>query len=112
MRRKLTAENTYDTASDTNEEMGDFVEEKPTPNGDTPHVSAAARFALAAMCCGVFVITVVVLAGITRNAPLQLLREVSFTFWAVVANFALCLGTVAYVSRRLHKARAARVNAR
>ena len=84
--------------------------EKLTPNGDMNHVSATARFVLAALCCGLFIITVVVFARMTAGTPRMLLQDVSFTFWGVIANFALCLGTVVYVSRRLHKARMARTN--
>jgi hypothetical protein len=84
------------------------VTEKLTPNGDINHVSAPARFVLAALCCGVFVLTVIVFIRMTAGTPRTLLQDVSFTFWGVIANFALCLGVVAYVSRRLHKARVAR----
>jgi hypothetical protein len=63
------------------------------------------------MCCGFFVVTVIVFAHTTAAAPRTLLENVSFTFWCVIANFAVCLGLVAYVSRRLHKARVARTNA-
>jgi hypothetical protein len=76
------------------------------------HVSAGTRFALAAVCCGIFLITVILFARMTGQAPLSALRNVSFTFWSVFINFAVCLGTVAYVSRRLHKARTAQANAR
>ena len=85
--------------------------EKVTPIGDN-HVSATARFVLAAICSGVFVVTVIVFVRMTAGAPRTLLQDVSFTFWGVIANFALCLGVVAYVSRRLHKARVARANSR
>lgn len=74
-----------------------------TPNVDAPRVSAATRFALAAVCCGIFVVTVVVFARLTSSAPLTVLRNVSFTFWGIFVNFAVCLGIVAYVSRRLQK---------
>jgi len=67
---------------------------------------------LAAICCGVFVITIVLLARITARAPLDGLRDVSSTFWGVCINFAVCLGVVAYVSRRLHKARSMKANGR
>ena len=86
--------------------------DKVTPIGDANHLCAGARFALAALCCGIFLITVVLFARMTGNAPLSALRNVSFTFWGVFINFAVCLGTVAYVSRRLHKARAIQANAR
>jgi uncharacterized membrane protein YoaT (DUF817 family) len=98
------------------------VTDKVTPVGDVNpvsantvsahHLSAGARFALAAVCCGIFLITVILFARMTAQAPLSALRNVSFTFWGVFINFALCLGTVAYVSRRLHKARMAQANAR
>jgi hypothetical protein len=88
------------------------VNEKLTPNGDMNHVSAKTRFMLAAICCGIFIITVVVFARMTLDAPLVLLRNVTSTFWGVIVNFAICLGTVAYVSRRLHKARTTRANDR
>ena len=84
--------------------------EKVTPNGDMNNVSATARFVLAAACCGIFVVTVIIFVQATAGAPRTLLQDVSFTFWGVIANFALCLGVVAYVSRRLHKARTARAN--
>ena len=87
------------------------MKENLTPNGDNQTVSASARFVLAAVCCGVFVVTVVMFAHLTSTAPRAALRDVSLTFWGIVVNFALCLGTVAYVSRRLHKARIARANA-
>jgi hypothetical protein len=74
-----------------------------TPNAVSRRVSAAARFALAAVCCGIFVVTVVIFARMTGVAPLAVLRNVSFTFWGVFVNFAVCLGVVAYVSRRLKK---------
>ena len=83
-----------------------------TPNGDMNHVSATARFVLAAVCCGIFVVTVIVFVRMTAVAPRTLLQDVSFTFWGVIANFILCLGVVAYVSRRLHKAHIARANSR
>jgi hypothetical protein len=67
------------------------------------HVSAGVRFGLAAMCCGVFIITVVILARLTSAEPLNALRNVSLTFWAVCVNFVVCLGTVAYVSQRLQR---------
>jgi hypothetical protein len=91
---------------------GDFVLDNKTPNADNNSVSATVRFALAAVCCSVFVVTVVMLAGVTAKSPLQPLREVAFTFWGVFLNFALCLGTVAYVSRRLHKTRTDRAGTR
>jgi membrane protein implicated in regulation of membrane protease activity len=83
-----------------------------TPNADARRVSAAARFALAAVCCGIFVVTVVIFARMTGVAPLAVLRNVSFTFWGVFVNFAVCLGLVAYVSRRLQKQAAKREDAR
>ena len=86
--------------------------EKLTPNGDINHVSAKTRFVLAAVCCGIFVITVVMFARMTLSVPLVLLRDVTSTFWGVIVNFAICLGTVAYVSRRLHQARTTRANER
>lgn len=73
------------------------------PNADAQRVSATTRFALAAVCCGIFVVTVVIFARMTGDAPLVVLRDVSFTFWGVFVNFAVCLGVVAYVSRRLQK---------
>ena len=76
-----------------------------TANAADRRVSAAARFALAAVCCGIFVVTVVMFARMTNVAPLAVLRNVSFTFWGVFVNFAVCLGVVAYVSRRLAKRR-------
>jgi len=81
------------------------------PDADAQRVSATARFALAAVCCGIFVVTVVIFARMTAAAPLAVLRNVSFTFWGVFVNFAVCLGVVAYVSRRLHKAHAQRRDA-
>jgi hypothetical protein len=86
-------------------------------NGDTHtlranQVSTAARFALAAVCCGIFLITVILFIRMTNTAPLSTLRNVSFTFGGVVINFVLYLGTVAYVSRRLHKARTAQASSR
>jgi hypothetical protein len=65
------------------------------------HVSAGVRFGLAALCCGVFIVTVVILTRITGAEPLGTLRNVALTLWAVCVNFVVCLGTVAYVSQRL-----------
>jgi membrane protein implicated in regulation of membrane protease activity len=76
-----------------------------TPNAGGRRVSATARFALAAVCCGIFIVTVAIFARMTSVAPLAVLRDVSFTFWGVFVNFAVCLGVVAYVSRRLAKRR-------
>jgi hypothetical protein len=76
------------------------------------HVSAGVRFALAALCCGVFIVTVVILTRITGVEPLGTLRNVVLTFWAVCVNFVVCLGTVAYVSRRLQPRDSKRADAR
>ena len=76
------------------------------------HVSAGVRFGLAAMCCGVFIVTVVILARLTSAEPLGALRSVSFTFWAVCVNFVVCLGTVAYVSQRLQRPPSRRADVR
>jgi hypothetical protein len=76
------------------------------------HVSAGVRFGLAAMCCGVFIVTVVILARLTSAEPLGALRNVSSTFWAVCANFVVCLGTVAYVSQRLQRPRSKKPDVR
>jgi hypothetical protein len=74
------------------------------------HVSAGVRFGLAALCCGVFIVTVVILAQLTGAEPLGPLHRVSFTFWAVCVNFAVCLATVAYVSRRLQRGESPRTD--
>lgn len=74
-----------------------------TPNADGSRVPATARFALAAACCGVFVVTVVIFARMTSVVPLAVLRSVSLMFLGVFVNFAVCLGIVLYVSRRLRK---------
>ncbi len=74
-------------------------------DGQGNHVSATARFVLAAVCCTLFIVSVVGLARVTGDSPLRPLRDVAFTFWGVVLNFTLCLATVAYVSRRLQKPR-------
>jgi membrane protein implicated in regulation of membrane protease activity len=75
-------------------------------------VSAGVRFGLAALCCGVFIVTVTILALITGAEPLGALRKVSVTFWAVCVNFLICLGTVAYVSQRLQRGESKRTDAR
>ncbi|HVF16190.1 MAG TPA: hypothetical protein VNA21_04740 [Steroidobacteraceae bacterium] len=79
---------------------------------DARHVSAGVRFGLAALCCGVFIVTVVILARLTGAEPLGILRNVSLAFWAVCANFVVCLGTVAYVSQRLQRGPSKRMDAR
>ena len=76
----------------------------------TRRVSVAERFVLAAVCCGVFAITVVVLARMTAEAALKPLRDWPLVLALVCLNYALCLGAVMYVSRRL-RMRAAKADA-
>jgi hypothetical protein len=70
-------------------------------DGDSRRVSVTERFVLAAVCCGVFAISVVVLARMTADAAVKPLREWALVLLLVCVNYALCLGAVMYVSRRL-----------
>jgi hypothetical protein len=94
----------------TNE--GGFVTASEKTTADTAHVSATVRFGLATACCGIFVVSVLLFAKTTHDAPLNALRNVVSTFWGVFINFAICLGIVAYVSRRLHRAHVTKVSSR